>query len=155
MPISWRRENDGFIMTHILKTETFSQQIEHSGGVIVLPLTPLFSFVTFHLKRFNTLYDFEKNISILKTTVYFSNSFLKLHDPKKVNWNWRLTFRVYPVIKSLWRLCPRIVCEKCTWLLNRLEYFDKILQTHWYWNCNMIFVIRRGIAERQILKKWN
>ena len=37
-------------MTHQLKTETFSQKIEHSGGVIVLPLTPLFSFVTFHLK---------------------------------------------------------------------------------------------------------
>ena len=51
MPISWRRENDGFIMTHKLKTETFSQKIDHSGGVILLPLTPLFSFVTFHLKR--------------------------------------------------------------------------------------------------------
>ena len=50
MPISWRRENDGFIMTHKLKTETFSQKIENSGGVIFLPLAPLFSFVTFHLK---------------------------------------------------------------------------------------------------------
>ena len=50
MPIAWRRENDGFIMTHKLKTETLSQKIEHSGGVIVLPLTPLFSFVTFHRK---------------------------------------------------------------------------------------------------------
>ena len=49
MPISWRRKNDGFIMTHKLKTETFSQKIEHFGGVILLPLTPLFSFVTFHL----------------------------------------------------------------------------------------------------------
>ena len=38
-------------MTHKLKTETFSQKIECSGGVIVLPLTPLFSFVTFHLKN--------------------------------------------------------------------------------------------------------
>ena len=36
-------------MTHKLKTETFSQKIEHSGGVILLSLTPLFSFVTFHL----------------------------------------------------------------------------------------------------------
>ena len=34
MPISWRRENDGFIMTHKLKPETFSKKIEHSGGVI-------------------------------------------------------------------------------------------------------------------------
>ena len=50
MPISWRRENDGFIMTHNLKTETFSQKIERSGRVIVLPPTPLFSFVIFHLK---------------------------------------------------------------------------------------------------------
>ena len=50
MPISWRRENDGFIMTHKLKTETLSQKIEHSGGAFVLPLTPLFRFVTFHLK---------------------------------------------------------------------------------------------------------
>ena len=29
-------------MTHKLKRETFSQKIEHSGGVILLPLTPLF-----------------------------------------------------------------------------------------------------------------
>ena len=36
-------------MKHKLRTETFSQKTEHSGGVIVLPLTPLFSFVTFHL----------------------------------------------------------------------------------------------------------
>ena len=38
-------------MTPKLKTETFSQKSERSGGVIVLPLTPLFSFVTFHLKE--------------------------------------------------------------------------------------------------------
>ena len=38
-------------MTHKLKAETFSLKIEHSGGVILLPLTPLFGFVTFHLKR--------------------------------------------------------------------------------------------------------
>ena len=37
-------------MTHKLKTETFSQKIEYSGGVFFGPLTPLFSFVTFHLK---------------------------------------------------------------------------------------------------------
>ena len=41
--------HDGFIMTHKLKTETFSQKSEHSGGVIYLPLTPLFSFVTLKL----------------------------------------------------------------------------------------------------------
>ena len=41
-------------MTHTLKTEMFSQTTEHSGGVILLPLTPLFSFVTFHLKGNNS-----------------------------------------------------------------------------------------------------
>ena len=45
-------------MIHKLKTETFSQKIEHSGGVIVLPLTPLFSFVTFHLKSENNSFKF-------------------------------------------------------------------------------------------------
>ena len=58
MPISWHREKDGFIMTHKLKTETFSQQIEHSGGVILLPLTLLFSFVTIHLKLCKHLLTF-------------------------------------------------------------------------------------------------
>ena len=38
-------------MTHKLKTETFSEQIEHFGGVIVFALTSLFSFVTFHLNK--------------------------------------------------------------------------------------------------------
>ena len=61
--IRWRlkRQNHAYFMTsrkwriymtHKLKTETFSQKIEHSGGVIVLPLTPLFSFFTFHLNYF-------------------------------------------------------------------------------------------------------
>ena len=36
-------------MTHKLKTEKFSQKIEYSGGVFFWPLTPLFSFVIFHL----------------------------------------------------------------------------------------------------------
>ena len=63
-----------------------------------------------------------------------------LHDSKKVNWNWRLNFIECPIIKhlilspdSLWRFCPRPVREKCRLLLNYLEYFDKILHTHWYW----------------------
>ena len=37
-------------MTHKLKTEMFSQKIEYSDGVFFWPLTPLFSFVSFHLK---------------------------------------------------------------------------------------------------------
>ena len=37
-------------MTHKLKTEMFSKKIEYSGGVFLWPLTPLFSFVSFHLK---------------------------------------------------------------------------------------------------------
>ena len=46
---------------------------------------------------------------------YFSSI---LHDPKKVNWNWKLNFIECPIIKhlilspdSLWRFCPRPVCE--------------------------------------------
>ena len=42
-------------MTYKLETETFSQKIERSGGVIVLPLTPLVSFVTFHLSLLGAL----------------------------------------------------------------------------------------------------
>ena len=42
-------------MTHKLKTETFPQKIKHSGGVCFGPITPLFSFVTFHLKPNNLL----------------------------------------------------------------------------------------------------
>ena len=43
-------------MTHKLKTEMFSQRIEYSGGVFFWPLTPLFGFVSFHLKgRFHIL----------------------------------------------------------------------------------------------------
>ena len=51
MPISWRHENDGIYYDTQTKTETFSQKIEHSGGVIILPQIPLFSFVNFHLKE--------------------------------------------------------------------------------------------------------
>ena len=36
-------------MTYKLKTEMFSQKIEYSGGVFFWTLTPLFSFVSFHL----------------------------------------------------------------------------------------------------------
>ena len=50
MAISWCHENEGVIMTHKLKTETLSQKIEHSGGVMLLPLSLLFGFVTFHIK---------------------------------------------------------------------------------------------------------
>ena len=41
MPISWRRKNDRFIMTHKLKTETFFKKIEHSSGVIVFAPNPV------------------------------------------------------------------------------------------------------------------
>ena len=50
-------------MTRKLKRETFSQKIEHSGGVIVLPLTPLFSFVTFHLKSYFVVNRWKSTIS--------------------------------------------------------------------------------------------
>ena len=44
--------------------------------------------------------------------------------------------------------------------INRLEYFDKILQTIWCWKdlaqgiAKWHFIIGRGFVERQILKKW-
>ena len=34
-------ENDGIIMKHKLKTETFSQKIEYSGGVILFAPNPV------------------------------------------------------------------------------------------------------------------
>ena len=40
-------------------------------------------------------------------------------------------------------VCPRTVCEKCPKLLNHLEYFNKILHTHWYW---------QGISQE--IAKW-
>ena len=53
---------------------------------------------------------------------------------------------------------------KWPYLLNWVEYVDKLLRKHWYWqfkltrsssrNCKMTFIIGRGFAERQILKKW-
>ena len=61
-------------MTHKLETETFSQKIEHSGGVILLPLTPLFSFVTFHLKQIPnaTVFNFKYFSSGISYQAYFS-----------------------------------------------------------------------------------
>ena len=47
-------------MTHKLKTEMFSQKIEYSGGVFFWPLTPLFSFVSFHLKHFKVVKCLQK-----------------------------------------------------------------------------------------------
>ena len=40
-------------------------------------------------------------------------------------------------------------CEKCRYLLNRLEYFDKILHTHWYWQdvAQEIVKCHLGLAE--------
>ena len=54
-------------MTHKLKTEMFSQKIEYSDGVFFWPLTPLFSFVSFHLKYANYVItlcvDVHKNVA--------------------------------------------------------------------------------------------
>ena len=76
------------------------------------------------------------------------------------------------------------ILKKWKWpyLLNWVEYFDKLLRKHWYWQdvpheivkwhlrlvefmprfkfwkkwdyCKMTFIIGRGFAERQILKTW-
>ena len=57
-------------MTHKLKTETFSQKTEHSGGVFLLPLTQLFSFVTFHLRLINCpLLSMEFSVQTAKVSV--------------------------------------------------------------------------------------
>ena len=41
-------------MTHKRKAETFSKKIEHSGSEIFLSLTPVFRFVFFHLKAWQS-----------------------------------------------------------------------------------------------------
>ena len=56
-------------------------------------------------------------------------------------------------------LAERQILKKWKWLylLNWVEYFDKLLRKHWYWHprdCKMTFFIGRGFAELQILKKW-
>ena len=47
---------------------------------------------------------------------------------------------------------------KWPYLLNWVEYFDKLLRKHWYWQDLdqeiAKFFIVRGFAELQILKKW-
>ena len=44
---------------------------------------------------------------------------------------------------------------KWPYLLNWVEYFDKLLCKHWYWqDCEMSFFIGRGFSELKILKKW-
>ena len=63
-------------MTHKLKTETFSHNIEHSGSVIVLPLTPLFSFVTFHLNRERLLYNFKSFPLVIFLSMMVKNLFM-------------------------------------------------------------------------------
>ena len=68
-------------MTHNLKTGTFSQKTGHSGGVILLPLIPLFSFVTFHLKKYNTpevKFYLSKITSLIKYSTYRVMLFLSL-----------------------------------------------------------------------------
>ena len=58
----------------------------------------------------------------------------------------------------------KILSPTCSWkisiTLNRLEYLDKILHTHWYWQdvAQEIVKCHSGLAEAlprfQILKKW-
>ena len=74
-------------MTHKLKTETFSQKIEHSGGVLCLPLTPLFGFVTFHLKDEPILKGFcEVNKTIINSIrIYITDALGKIINLNKVD----------------------------------------------------------------------
>ena len=50
MSISGRYKNDIFIMRHKRKAETFFRKIEFFTDVHFLSLTPILSFVVFHLK---------------------------------------------------------------------------------------------------------
>ena len=56
----------------------------------------------------------------------------------------------------------RQILKKWKWpyLLNWVEYFDRPLRKHWYYqdlaqrDCEMSFFIGLGFPELQILKKW-
>ena len=88
--------------------------------------------------------------------------FLKLHDPKKVNRSWRLTYNqtfdfcYWTVCEdfspdSLWRFCPRTKSEKCPQLLNRLEYFDKLkLIRSNPSDCEMTFIVGRAPNSEKV-----
>ena len=66
-------------MTHKLKTEMFSQKIEYSGGVFFCPLTPLFSFVSFHLKA--RVFPIYKNMArIILFCIVLTANTCSLHE---------------------------------------------------------------------------
>ena len=56
--------------------------------------------------------------------------------------------------------CQILKKWKWPYLLNWVEYFDKLLHKQWYWQdlaqeiANWHFFVGRGFAELQILKKW-
>ena len=57
----------------------FSQRIEHSGSVILLPQTPLFSFDTFHLnlnKIVMLMCDRSAEVKICVSGVRFTKVFM-------------------------------------------------------------------------------
>ena len=56
-------------------------------------------------------------------------------------------------------VCQILKKWKWSYLLNCVEYFDKLLRKHWYWQdlaqeLRTDIFIGRGFAELQILKKW-
>ena len=77
---------------------------------------------------------------------------LKRSSPK----NCKMTF----IIGRDFAECQILKKWKWPYLLNWVEYFDKLLRKHWYWQylakeiANWHFFICRGFAELQILKKW-
>ena len=53
------------------------------------------------------------------------------------------------------------ILKKWIWpfVLKWVEYFDKLLRKHWYWqdlarDCELTFFVGRDVAELQSLKKW-
>ena len=69
---------------------------------------------------------------------------------------WKKKWKKCPIIKHLifvTGLFVKILSPACSWklsiTLNRLEYFDKILHTHWYWQDvdQQIVKCHLGLAE--------
>ena len=83
---------------------------------------------------------------------FADNLMLKKSSPR----NCKMTFIIYRGFAD----CQILKKWKWPYLLNWVEYYDKLLRTYWYWQdlaqeiANWHFFIGRGFAELQILKKW-
>ena len=100
-------------------------------------------------------YSFKSTIS-----KFAGDGILLLHDPEKVDQqrSWRSTFGVCSIIvlEQFVKLCVLgQLAKNAHNSLNRLEYFDKLKLTRPIpRGCKRTFIVGRGCAELQILKKW-